>query len=180
NSLRSGPNGGIETGGILRGRTEREQDRTITVVEEFEPVACADRHGAYGAYYASSINDVDFFDAVMARPEGDGALPVVGYYRSHNRDGLFLSAGDVRLIERHFRPPESVFLLVKPLPNGACTAGFFFWKDGCLRSEFTDSEAPLIPVSISSTGPSLLSAERLDGISVLPVPRARSEERRVG
>jgi hypothetical protein len=74
----------------------------------------------------------------------------VGYYRSHNRNGLFLSPGDLQLIQRHFPATDNLFLIIKTLRNRACTAGFFFWNDGRIQSEFTHSEAPLIPISASA------------------------------
>jgi TonB family protein len=93
---------------------------------------------------------------------------VVGYYRSHNRDSLFLSVDDLHLIRRHFRGPENLFLLIKTLPNRACTAGFFFWKDGRIQAEFTDSEVPLIPVSVSCKGESSPPGENFDDIAAAP------------
>jgi TonB family protein len=80
---------------------------------------------------------------------------------------LFLSADDQRLIQRYFRGPDNLFLLIKVLPNRACTAGFFFWKDGHIH-EFTGSEAPLIPTSLSSAGRSLLLGEAVDDKSLAP------------
>lgn len=141
-----------EVGGILLGRKELDEDRILIFVDEFEPVPSEHRNGPF---YALTAEDALRFDAALAECSARQPVSVVGFYRSHNRDGLFLSKDDLRLIQRHFCGPDNLFLLIKTLPSRACTAGFFFWKDGRVQSEYTDSEAPLIPVSVSSAGPSL-------------------------
>lgn len=152
--------GGNEIGGILLGTVERRDDRVLVVVDGFEDVSCGHRHGP--AYVLSGAG-ASVFESSLDRARKLRDRSAVGYYRSHNRTGLFLSAADLSLIQRHFRAPESVFLLIKPLANGACTAGFFFWKDGQIQSEFTDSEVPLIPVASSPASEELaesVSCER--------------------
>src|SRR5450432_2895343 len=168
--IESCPEAGNEVGGILLGRTAIEEGRVLTFVEDFEPVPSEHRNGP--SYpFALTAKDVIGLEAALAR-RGTGQTPsVVGYYRSHNRGGMFLSTDDLRLIHRYFRGPDNLFLLVKTLPNGACTAGFFFWKDGNVQSQFTGSEAPLNPLSLSSAGCSLLLGEVAGGIpSALPAP----------
>ncbi|MDP9171833.1 MAG: hypothetical protein M3N54_14550 [Acidobacteriota bacterium] len=123
-----------EVQGVLLGSREREAGRTVVFIDDFKPVPGG--HAAFGGVLEG-----------LARRQTPS---VVGYYRSHNREGLFLAADDLRLIQSHFQDPNSVFLLIKPLANNACTAGFFFWKDGRVRTEFTDSEVPLIPVSAAA------------------------------
>jgi TonB family protein len=140
-----GTQAGQEMGGILLGWTEANEDRTLIVVEEFEPVVC---EHCNGRSYSLSDRDAAIFEEVITRGKSR-RVQVVGYYRSHKRRGLFLSPDDLALIHRHFPNPENVFLLIKPLPNGACTAGFFFWKDGHIPAEFTGSEVPLIPMAAS-------------------------------
>ncbi len=141
--LDSGARSGNEVGGILLGRTEVEDGRNFVIVEDFEPIVCEHRHGPF---YVLTAGERARFDATVEHNGARHGRFVVGYYRSHNREGLFLSADDVQLIHRHFRAPGSVLLLIKTLPNRGCTAGFFFWRDGFLQTEFTDSEAPLIPI----------------------------------
>ncbi len=142
----SSPRAGKEVGGILLGRTEINEGCALTFIDDFAPFPCAYRNGPF---YDLTGAEAAGFEAALARGRTHWQHSVVGYYRSHNRDGLFLSPGDLQLIQRHFRAPDNVFLIIKTLPNGACTAGFFFWKDGRIQSEFTDSEAPLIPVSFT-------------------------------
>jgi hypothetical protein len=161
-----------EVGGILLGRVEFDEGRTLTFVDDFEAVPCEYRSGASYAL----ADEAGAFEAALARHGARPTPSVVGYYRSHNREGLYLSADDLRLIHRHFRGPANLFLLIKTLPNRACTAGFFFWKDGRIQSEFTDSEAPLIPISLSSAAENGSLGESVDDIPVAsprPVLAAR-------
>ena len=136
---------GDEVGGILLGRTEPDRNRMLIVVQDFEPVLCEHRSGS--SYYSLSSEEAAVFASAMTWAKSRRDLRPVGYYRSHVRSGLFLSADDLELIDRHFRDPENVFLLIKPLSNVACTAGFFFWRDGRIQAEFTGSEVPLIPLA---------------------------------
>jgi hypothetical protein len=138
------PSDEAEVGGILIGRTELDGERTITLIEDFAPVPCG---YCGGPHYRLLEKDAVQLEAVLARCSSDPrGLSVVGYYRSHNRDDLYLSSDDLSLIQKYFSRPENVFLLVKTLPSKACTAGFFFWEDGHIQSEFTYLEVPFGPV----------------------------------
>lgn len=161
---------GNEVGGILLGRTELDEGRSLTFVDDFEPIPCDHRRGPS---YVLSAKEAANFEAVLAQTSARQGPSVLGYYRSHNREGLFLSAEDLHLIQHHFRGADNLFLLIKTLPKGACTAGFFFWKDGRIQSEFTDSEAPLLPVSLSSGNEALPFEQAIDAIS--PVLAAAAE-----
>jgi hypothetical protein len=145
--IASSPRTGKEVGGILLGRFDINESSILIVVDDFVLFPCA--HGN-GPFYDLAPAEVAEFEATLARGRTEWEQSVVGYYRSHNRDGLFLSPGDLQLIQRHFPAPDNIFLIIKTLPNRTCTAGFFFWKDGRIQSEFTDSEAPLIPINFSS------------------------------
>jgi hypothetical protein len=141
------PHAGKEVGGILLGRIDINESSILIFVDDFVPFPCAYRNGPF--YDLTAAEAVEF-EEMLAWGRTQWEQSVVGYYRSHNRDGLFLSPGDLQLIQRYFPAPDNLFLIVKTLPNRACTAGFFFWKDGRIQSEFTDSEAPLIPISFPS------------------------------
>jgi TonB family protein len=174
---------GREVGGILLGRTERDGSRTLLFVDDFEPVAC---DHANGPAYALTAKDEAQFAAALARAGAREGPAVVGYYRSHNRKGLFLSADDLRLIQRHFSGPDNLFLLVKASANTACTAGFFFWKHGRIQNEFTDSEVPFIPTALSSgtaadssPDPVLRTREEPAAIALATVGRRRDVPRQL-
>jgi hypothetical protein len=152
-----------EVGGILIGRTESDGERTITLIEDFAPVPCGYRAGPF---YRLTEKDAVKFEGVLARCSSDPrGLSVVGYYRSHNRDDLCLSPDDLNLIHRYFSEPDKVFLLVKTLPSKACTAGFFFWEDGHIQSEFTYLEVPFGPVKSYSITEPARSKDRLTPVA---------------
>ena len=156
-------NGGVEVGGILLGRTELDEGRITAVIEDFEQVPCA---YSSGPLYSATSADAARFEAALERykSETSSGLSIVGYYRSHKRDDLYLSADDLTLIRRVFPGTDNVFLLIKPLSRRACTGGFFFWDDGNIQSEFT-LEVPFAPVR----PPSLTSSET-DAIDDLLLP----------
>ena len=139
------PRAGKEVGGVLLGRTETNNTGAVTFVDDFVPFPCAHSNGPF---YDLTAAEAAGFEAMLGHGRMRWEQSVVGYYRSHNRHGLFLSPGDLQLIQRHFPAPHNIFLIIKTLPNLACTAGFFFWKASRIQSEFTDSEAPLIPVAV--------------------------------
>src|ERR1700675_699955 len=100
------PSDEAEVGGILLGRTELDGERAITLIEDFVPVPCSYRSGPL---YRLSEKDVVKFETVLARCSSDPrGLSVVGYYRSHSRDNLYLSSDDLNLIQRYFSEPDKV------------------------------------------------------------------------
>ena len=154
------PSDEVEVGGILLGRTELDGERTITLIEDFVPVPCSYRSGPL---YRLSEKDALKFESALARCSSDPrGLSVVGYYRSHKRDNLYLSSDDLNLIQRYFSEPDKIFLLVKTLPSRACTAGFFFWEDGQIQTEFTYLEVPLGPLSFPVAEPMLPATVRVN------------------
>lgn len=155
-----------EVGGILLGRTELDGERMITLIEDFASVPCGYRNGPL---YCLSEKDYPNFEAALARCSSDTrGLSVVGYYRSHNRADLCLSSDDLKLIQRYFPEQDRVFLLVKTLPSRACTAGFFFWEDGHIQTEFTYLEVPFGPIqSFPAAQPARPGGIRVDeGLTV--------------
>ncbi|MGA3040915.1 MAG: hypothetical protein ABSF54_09040 [Bryobacteraceae bacterium] len=126
---------GMEVGGILLGSVA--DDRATIVIDDFVPVSCA-RAG-------DSLNlEAALLRTALAGCEAPDAPVVLGFYRSHMRDGLSLSPDDLEVIDSYFQTPASVFLLVKTVAGSrACTAGFFFWEDGRIEPEFSSLEVAL-------------------------------------
>jgi len=141
-----GPVDGTETGGILLGRAEQDRGRPVVVIDDFVPVPCSHRGGPlYDLSDEDTVNlEAALLRTALAECESPDAPSVVGYYRSHFRDGLSLSSADLQTIDSYFQAPASVFLLVKAVAGSkACTAGFFFWEDGRIQSEFSSLEGAL-------------------------------------
>src|SRR5579872_3762566 len=83
---------GAEVGGILLGRVEGSPP-TKVIVEDFEPVAS---EYLTGPSYNLSDKDLVAFEAAMERRNAE-KLSVVGFYRSHTRDELYMDDADLAL-----------------------------------------------------------------------------------
>jgi hypothetical protein len=135
-----------EVGGILLGHAEDGRGGAVTFIDDFVPVPCSYRGGLL---YGLSDNDNVKLESALLRIalagcETPGAPSVLGYYRSHMRDGMSLSAADLLVIDSYFQAPVNVFLLLKAVTGAkACTAGFFFWEDGRVQPEFSSLEVAL-------------------------------------
>lgn len=135
------PKRGAEVGGLLLG-TIREGSQPIVHIQDFEPVLC--EHARGPSYLLSAADDERLTAAVekwRIRPSGR-KIQVVGFYRSHTREGLGLNEEDLDLFEKRFAEPGQVFLLVKPFATRASVGAFFFREDGGMRSESSYQEFP--------------------------------------
>src|SRR5260370_2676480 len=114
--------GGLEIGGILFGR--KDGDR-ITILAH-RPVPC---EYAMGPSFTLSPNDERAMQSLLASPEKDrelAGMDAVGWYHSHTRSDILLSAKDVQLFDRHFPEPWQIALVVRPHRFDPTRAGFFF------------------------------------------------------
>jgi hypothetical protein len=146
----SDPDGGREVGGILLGRTEEDGGKTITFIDDFVAVPCSYHDGPlYDISDKDTINlETALLRTALAGCDSPNAPSILGYYRSHMRDGLCMSAADLQVIDSYFQTPASVFLVAKVVPSAkACTAGFFFWEGGRIQSEFSSLEVALARTS---------------------------------
>ena len=154
--------GTTEAGGILLGRAEQDRGAPVVFIDDFVPVPCSYRAGPlYDVSDENSVNlEAALLRTALAGCESPDAPAVVGYYRSHMRDGLSLTSADLLTIDSYFQAPASVFLLVKAVAGSkACTAGFFFWEDGHIQSEFSSLEVALGRTPSLSPPPAALAAE---------------------
>ncbi len=137
------PEHSVEIGGLLLG-TADFRSSPIVEIKDFVPFLTE-----YRADHRFILSDADQrkLEKTLAerRAERGDGLSVVGYYRSHIGAGLNLNEHDLAVAEAHFYDPGDVFLLVKPSADGSSTAGFFFWDNGRVDSEFTFLEFPFDP-----------------------------------
>ncbi len=118
------PRRGLETGGILLGRTEFREDTTTFWIEGFAPIESEHR---FGPSYVLSDSDVAHLQKELAR-NGTASL---GVYRSQTRsDQLAIEDADVGLFERCFGVSDSLFLMLAPV---ARMGAFYFREDGNLK-----------------------------------------------
>ena len=154
------PSHSVEIGGILYGSADFATSRVVEI-KDFEPFLCE-----YRADHKFILSDSDRrkLDRLLAARRADGAdaLSVVGFYRAHIGEGLGLREEDVGVAQAHFYDSANVFLLVKPAADGSASAGFFFWDNGHIDSEFTFLEFPF-------------DARQLTGLRVKTAPSATTQ-----
>jgi hypothetical protein len=125
----------VEIGGILWGKPIDSD--SILILDATLVSAASPR-------FNSNALDVRGIVQSLGGPAPKPELAPAGYFRSHLREGLFLSPQDRALIDEHFRAPESVLLVIKPFQAGVCTAGFFFWHNERIADE-SDLDVPFVP-----------------------------------
>ena len=131
------PKRGVEIGGILFGHA-----RGATVrIEGFEEAPCEHR---YGPSYALSETDRAQLSEILRQRQGEGSLPVVGFFRSFTSRDPLIEAADEEFVQQHFPRGDFLFLMVQPLSPERCVASFRFFRDGVLQTE-TESEASTFP-----------------------------------
>jgi len=129
------PKRGAEVGGLLIGSIDHAgSGQTIVRVQQVEVVPCV---YARGPSYLFTDDDKTAFDQARERwiPDASRPLYAVGYFRSHTRDGLSLSAEDRELLDRHFPDPANIALLIRPFAGKPIQAGFFFRENGAFQQE---------------------------------------------
>lgn len=122
-----------EIGGILWGRILPDS----VIIEDARLIP------ANGSLYNTTPSDTGTLEkAIKLRPPN--GLELVGYFRSHIRDGLCLSTQDQELITKYLRNPEYAILLIRPFEMGICMGAFFFWQNGQLQTDGSDLEVPFL------------------------------------
>ena len=164
--------GGIEVGGILFGSLSGQAVR----IEAWRPIPC---EHAQGPSFALSARDQENLGRHLARFDEDSALTglcPVGWFVSHTRSGVELTAKDTEIYDRFFPGKEQVVLVLKPARGSATRAGFFFREpDGRLRADSSHFEFPVeSPVLPRPSRPGARSAVEENPAGIEPYrPRAQ-------
>jgi hypothetical protein len=133
------PKRGAEVGGLLLGTLTKSLSSTVYRIEDFVDVPCAHKFGP--SFVLSEEDQARLQDAVQDAARDARGYRVLGLYRSHTRDGLFLAPEDQELLDRHFPAPDQIVLLVRPSAMKVSQAGFFC-REGGVFQEATDKEFP--------------------------------------
>lgn len=124
--------GGIEVGGVLFGRRTEGAIRVIA----WRPIAC---EHARGPGFLLSNNDSQRLMQMLESAARDPQLQVlepVGWFVSHARSGVEMSAEDQETYQKFFPEAWQVTLVYHPVNQGTSRAGFFMReRDGKLRTE---------------------------------------------
>src|SRR5665213_1214506 len=118
------PRRGLETGGILLGRTEFLGDTTTFWIEGHAPIESEHR---FGPSYLLSDSD---FAHLQTELSGNGSASL-GIYRSQTRsEQLAIQDADVGLFEKCFGASDNLFLMLAPMTR---LGAFYFREDGNLK-----------------------------------------------
>lgn len=139
---------GVEVGGILLGRLERDGVRYLVRVEEFQTLPC---EHAFGPSFVLSEQDREALRQALDQwhRAPDKRLHALGYWRSHTREGLALRAEDLDVLAAYFPHPSQIALLVQPRGAGPAQAALFCWDGGRIHAEQPDHtfqvDGPIAP-----------------------------------
>lgn len=169
------PRGGMEVGGILFGKPERDR----IIVSGQMPIDC---EHVFGPMFQLSEKDRVRMAGLLSRP-CSGGTTIVGWYRSLSRGSISLSETDLELYRRYFPEHWSVALVLTPSLYSTSAGFFFYERDGSIHAtssyrewelEQTSSaesevgrEAPKLELFESP----LVSRERPQPRIAVPVPR---------
>jgi hypothetical protein len=134
-----------EFGGILLGRSITEGENFRTQVTSFEPLEIEHR---YGERFTLSLRDRQSLERRVQRLRRKGLTPV-GFYRSHERRGLYLDQKDFDVFKSEFRHPGSIFLLLGQEAGKPAKGAVFVWEDDDVRRHASYLEFPLPQVAVA-------------------------------
>lgn len=143
------PYGGVEVGGVLFGQREGDSIRILAS----RPVEC---EHAFGPSYTLSENDASGLSQLLVSFSADEALNgliPVGWYHSHTRSALSLTATDLDLHNRHFPEPWQIAMLLQVRDLNATRIGFFVRDPGGAVPEAASCEFEAGPVPVLKPPP---------------------------
>jgi TonB family protein len=167
------PRRGLEIGGLLLGEV-RKGWPTVFEITGLEEVPCEHRFGP--AYTLDEPDRVALATIITQYPQ-DGAVQVVGFYRSYTGRGAEPDEADRELMRMFFRSREFVCLLLQPFSSESCMAGFRFWNDGEMRvqqngamfpfdaAQMEQQEVTAMPPMIVSTDKAIASTDQAENVA---------------
>jgi len=151
---RESQRGEQETGGVLFGILDPQRIRILAA----KPLPC---EHAMGAGFILSQRDEQRLAQLIAAPATESelhGLQALGWYHSHIRSPIFLSARDLQIHSRYFSAPYQIALVLHPRSEGPARAGFFFRElSGEMRTESSYEEFTVespLPPAVSQAAPS--------------------------
>jgi len=162
------PHGGAEIGGVLWGTRSPGCVRILAA----RPLEC---EHALGPTFTLSAKDHVRLAALLDVGCGDSRAQgwePLGWYHSHTRSEILLSARDVEIHNRYFPDPWQVALVVRPHAMQPMRAGFFFREaNGSMHADSSFSEFVLeaAPEAVAAQPPAPVEAR-----PAVPPPANRS------
>ena len=143
--------GGCEVGGVLFGTRREDLIRVLT----WRPIACEHAHGeSLLLSYNDRMNLAVQLE--LARQNADlKDLRPLGWFVSHLRDGVSLSASDLEVYNGFFPEAWQATLVICPQGDGRAEAGFFGREaDGSVQAEASYYCFELKPSQTEASAPS--------------------------
>lgn len=161
--------GGLEVGGVLFGAKRDNLVRILT----WRTISC--EHAQGPSLRLSPRDRIDLtrlLEVAKSDPDLAGLQPV-GWFLSHARSDIFLTAADLEIYNGFFPEPWQVTLVLRPTRSGPARAGFFAREaDGALKSESSYQDFTLEPLRLLPPGERPLPSRR-----DIPGNRQRADQR---
>jgi proteasome lid subunit RPN8/RPN11 len=142
NGFKKVSHGGLEVGGVLFG----ERDGAVIRIRGFRELRIEYKSGP--SFTLSDKDELELREllrASRADPDLSGLEPL-GWWHSHTRSEIHLSAGDIALHDRYFPEPWQVALVLKPHKWDPVRAAFFLrHTDGAMAEAPASPEFELAP-----------------------------------
>lgn len=135
--LQKVPRRGLEVGGVLLGTREGDEIR----IAAWRPIPC--EHAKGPGFELSAKDEADLRQLLESTASDPGlqGLEVLGWFHSHTRNGVTLTAADLDIYNRFFPAPWQIALVVRPHAYEPARAGFFFREpSGAVHSESSYKE----------------------------------------
>jgi len=139
--------GGVEVGGVLFGKRGEGVLRILAV----RPIECEYSSGP--RFVLSKKDEMGLADLLLASADDSAlaGLEPVGYFHSHTREEICLSAVDVQVFNRFFPQPWQVALVVRPANLAPTRAGLFRREaNGTIRAASGSCEFLLTPATATA------------------------------
>jgi len=137
--------GGLEVGGVLFGARRDNSVRILT----WRTISC--EHAQGPSLRLSPRDRIDLtrlLEVAKTDPDLAGLQPV-GWFLSHTRSDIFLTASDLEVYNGFFPETWQVTLVLRPTRTGTARAGFFAREsDGTLKSESSYQDFTLEPLRL--------------------------------
>lgn len=167
------PHGGLEVGGVLFGTREAGTVR----IAAFRELAVEHRSGPS---FTLSEKDEAQLQELLRTPDGDpelAGMEPVGWYHSHTRSEIHLSAADLAVHDRYFPEPWQLALVLKPYKWDPTRAAFFARGTDGVVGNAADPEAfevkPLRPSEEDSLAEAKADEDEADeDIEIVPAVAA--------
>jgi hypothetical protein len=142
------PRRGVEVGGLLLGTVSAGAAPSL----EIEDILAVPIEYAFGPAYRLSENDKEQLREVLRRWERSPGRPAyaIGFYRTQTREGLSLTAEDLRMFSDYFPDPVSLALLIRPGLGKSEAAIFLRDRGGELKADTSYMEFSIGPRSPKS------------------------------